>query len=240
MVQAIREWTTFLADICILAITVYTFYITFISKKLKLLSFQQTVSNSGDSYSLVLENKSFAPVSIREISVIFDGNYKMRFNEYAQPIILGAFSAVSLSMEPFSFLAPHIPIEAQFNPIVCVDTSRKQLYLSLHKKARQPSAKIKSLPPNVSVMRCLYNDRIVMPGNRYVLHLFTSNETMAVFIDKHGIMSENVFGYNVLPREVMENENALIEVLDSLIKPHGIRYVLEDFVVEGNSPFGVQ
>lgn len=59
---SIREWVTFDADIFILLITIYVFYITFISQKVKFISLNNFSSNSkGDSFSMILENKSFAP-----------------------------------------------------------------------------------------------------------------------------------------------------------------------------------
>lgn len=129
LLQTMREWATFSADICILLITAYTFYITFISKKLKLLSFSVNNSDRGDSFHLVLENRSFAPICIEEIYLVFSGQHKIKFGEYQQPVVLNAFSAIGLSMEPFSFLYPSVSSwEVRNDLVVCVVTSRKNLY----------------------------------------------------------------------------------------------------------------
>lgn len=240
LLQEVREWTTFLADICVLLITAYTFYITFLSKRLKLLSFSENSSNRGDAFHLVLENKSFAPVCIKEIYLVFGGQYKVKFEKYEQPVVLSAFSAISLSMEPYSFLFPDIPIELRFDPVVCVDTSRKKIYLALHnKKAGRLSKERKAEPPNVSVVRRTYNGQLVMPGNRYVLHLFHEGKAQTVFVHKSGLLSESVLGYNALPEPAMKDKAMLAEVLDSLLKPYEIDYVLEDFVVDAADPFGL-
>ena len=108
LLQTMREWATFSADICILLITAYTFYITFISKKLKLLSFSVNNSDRGDSFHLVLENRSFAPICIEEIYLVFSGQHKIKFGEYQQPVVLNAFSAIGLSMEPFFFIYKYV------------------------------------------------------------------------------------------------------------------------------------
>lgn len=241
LLQTMREWATFSADICILLITAYTFYITFISKKLKLLSFSVNNSDRGDSFHLVLENRSFAPICIEEIYLVFSGQHKIKFGEYQQPVVLNAFSAIGLSMEPFSFLYPSVSSwEVRNDLVVCVVTSRKNLYLTSRKQKKKLSKEIKAPPPDISVIRRVYDGQLVMPGNRYVLHLFHEGKTQTIFLHKHGVMSESVLGYNALPEAAMKDRSTVMEALDCFLKPYKIEYVLEDFIVDAAEPFSQQ
>ena len=76
-VSIIREWVNFSANICILLITIYTFYITFISCKIKFLSISESHPNNNEnSFSVVIENKSFSTLVVTKVSLIVNNEYK--------------------------------------------------------------------------------------------------------------------------------------------------------------------
>ncbi len=108
----IREWVTFAADICILAITIYTFYITFISQRIKFISLSNSSSNSkGDSFAVVLENKSLSPQVINDIYMIIDNKYKIQVKKFEVPLILEPYKAMEISSEKYSYTTPSLPLK---------------------------------------------------------------------------------------------------------------------------------
>lgn len=224
---AIREWVTFAADICILLITIYTFYITFISQKIKFISFSDSSSNSnGDSFSVVLENKSLSPQVIKDIYMIVDNKYKIRVKKFEVPLILEPYTAKEISSENYSYTIPSLPLVIGANVILEVSTTRKKLYLYLHKKTPKVAKEIKNIPYNVTKITNTYNEKIIPKNAEYVLSVSKEGWKNTVFIFKTGLMTGEILGYNDIPENTLKSQKDLTLFLDNWLKPNGLNYYL--------------
>ena len=221
----IREWVTFAADICILAITIYTFYITFISQRIKFISLSNSSSNSkGDSFAVVLENKSLSPQVINDIYMIIDNKYKIQVKKFEVPLILEPYKAMEISSEKYSYTTPSLPLKTGDNVILEVSTTRKKLYLYMHKKTPKVTKEMKNIPYNVTKITNTYNEKIVPQNAKYALSLSKGDWQNTVFIFKTGLMTGEILGYNSIPEDALKSMEDLIQHLDNWLKPNGVNY----------------
>ena len=221
-IKDIREWVTFGANICILLITLYTFYLTFISNKIKILSFRKRFSYEGNSMSIVIENKSLSPISITEICAIAEKKYKFNFKKFDEPLVLAPFSTKVISMNPFSYM-PKMDLR---NIVFQIETSNKTRYISFKKRFIWITKDVKKSYPNITISTNKFNDKIIMPGTKYILTLIIDGKIKTIFIYKNGVMTSDVFGYNALPSDIVNNKDQVKQVIDKLVKPYDIKFDL--------------
>lgn len=223
----IREWITFAADICILLITIYTFYITFISQKVKFISLADSSSHSnGNSFSVVLENKSLSPQVINDIYMIVDNKYKIQVKKFEIPLILEPYTAKGISSNNYSYTAPSLPPKTRKNVILEVITTRKKLYLSMHKKRPKVAKEMKNILYNVTKITNTYNEKIVPKNAKYILSVSKEEWENTVFIFKTGLMTGEILGYNGIPENTLKSQKDLTLFLDNWLKPNGLNYYL--------------
>lgn len=224
----IREWVTFAADICILLITIYTFYITFISQKIKFISLSNSSSNSkGDSFSVVLENKSLSPQVINDIYMIVDNKYKIQVKKFEVPLVLEPYTAKEISSEKYSYTNPSLPLKTGENVILEVNTTRKKLYLYMRKKTPKVTKEMKDIKYNVTKITKTYNEKVIPQNAKYVLSVAKGDWKNTVFIFKTGVMTGEILGYNGIMKDALKSKEDLIQYLDNWLKPNGINYYLE-------------
>lgn len=224
----VREWVTFAANICILLITIYTFYITFISQKIKFISLSNSSSNSkGDSFAVVLENKSLSPQVINDIYMIVDNKYKIQVKKFEVPFVLEPYTAKEISSEKYSYTTPSLPLKTGENVILEVSTTRKKLYLYMYKKTPKVTREMKNIPYNVTKITNTYNEKIVPQNAKYALTVSKKEWQSTVFIFKTGVMTGEILGYNGIPEDVLKSQEDLIQYLDNWLKPNGLNYYLD-------------
>ncbi len=229
LLSSIREWVTFAADMCILLITTYIFYLTFISKKIKFMSVSQSLSTSnGNNFSVVLENKTLSPVVILDIYLIIDNKYKIQVKKFENPLILDVYTAQKVISDRYSHTVPTLPSFIGKNTTIEVQTSRKKLYLRLHKCTPRVTREMKNLPNNVTKITNTYNEKIVPENAKFVLIVSKGDWQNTLFIFGTGVMTGEVLGYNGLPEEAVEDKETLLCFLNSWLKPTGMEYYVEE------------
>lgn len=224
----VREWVTFAADISILFITIYTFYLTLISKKIKFQSISVSSSISeGGSFSVILENKALSPVVIEEVCLIIDNRYKVQVKKFDSPLILEPFKTQKIISDRYSYTEPSLPSISGNNTALEVKTFRKKLYLRLHKKTPKITRNIKQMPSNVTKVKNTYNGKIIPEFAKFVLTVSKEDWKNTVFIFNTGVMTGEILGFNGIPEEVVKEHVALTEFLDSWLKPNEVSYHVE-------------
>lgn len=229
----IRDWVNFAANMCILAITIYTFFITFLSKRIKFRSISIAYSNTeGNSFSVVLENKTLSPILINDINLIVDNQYKVKVKKFDSPLILEPFKAKKITSNKYSYTDPDLgTMTGHKNVLEVVTMSGKKLYLPWHKKTPKVSKQMKQCYANVSVITNTYNGKIVPKFAKYVLIVSRDDWNNTIFIFESGTMTGEILGYNCLPKEVVKEKVKLVEHLDDLFKPNDIGYYVEEIKI---------
>ena len=234
----IRDWVNFAANMCILVITIYTFFITFISKRIKFRSI--TVSNShseGNSFSVVLENKTLSPMLIDDINLIIENQYKVKIKRFDSPLILEPFTAKKVTSAKHSYTVPHLGAAIGHKSVLEVNMSGKKIYLPLYNKTPKVSKQMKKISENVMTITNTHNGKIVPEFAKYALSVSKDDWNTTVFIFESGGMTGEILGYNGLPEEVVKEKVKLVEYLNDWLKPNNINYrVIEISDLFGESP----
>lgn len=218
-----RDWIGFCADICMLFITLYTFYLTFIRIRLNFCGIGENNSNSdGKSFYVIIENRFLLPVVINNVNLIMNDKYKICLTEMKDPLIIESFCAKRVESKKYAKLYPN-NVNINFEEsILEVITTKKVLYLKLNKKAHISKKMKKMKAPNVCMMTYEYNNKIVPENAVYSLDYIRDSKNHTVFIFKSGILTENILGYTAVPVENMNNKKQLEEFLDKFFVENGV------------------
>lgn len=221
----IKEWFSLVGDVCLFVIAAYTFRLTVFPKKLRFIGYRPSFSTfEGDSLSITLENRSLAPVVVQSVYLLFGEYYIQIFNsDNDGECIIEGFKTSTIVMNPFSKITIN-GSEVNFHKvkdlILRIATPRgvqyvafaygprKNLTLLIHKIK---DAKMKNSPLKMGmVKRNYFNKKIVKDYVRYALvYKEKGGEQHTVFIHQSGFMSEAPFGYNGLPKDLVEDKTRL-------------------------------
>ena len=230
----IKSGLALIGDICLFCISIYTFRLTVFPKKLNFISFQHNrTSLNGDSFEIVLENRSLSPVVILSIDLLIN-SYKIAvFN--GNKIIEG-FKTEAIQIDPYTDITDSNGkslslIKFPFKGNLLVQTSRGIQYIKYKKtfkinywlnymRGKRCAATI--------VHRNKYGDNVVAKGVKYVLTFVDKSDIQhTIFIHKSGMMSGELFGYNAFPKEIMKNETTLYDFLTSEFSKYNLFFQLE-------------
>lgn len=222
-----------LGDICVFFITVYTFRLTIFPKKPNIVDFGESFSAfKGDSLHITFENRSLCSIVILEVSIVSDLG---RLNVFKGHCIIESFKCATIEMEPYSVIIDQNgkPVHGCFYTkgfYILVKTSRGTQYIPYKKNRwtiKKPNKKF-SHYDNLEVLRSYYNDLIVKPDFKYAL-VFNDNSgnTKTIFITTNGMMSDALFGYNALTKDIMASEDTLKRHFDGEFSKYGLHYTLQ-------------
>ena len=212
---------SFAADMCILGITLYTTYKTFLDKKIKLLTYTPHFWSmfGGMSISVVVENTSLSPLSVEKIDIVYDNHYVINIEKYNEPLILRPQQATAITMEPFSELAG-----------VSIDHIKdKNFYLIFSTSKGKIISNFKRMPVkhkqgnkyrSVLVMRKIFNGMIITPDIKYAILMKIDGVSKTILLNDGGMMDKDIYGYNAIPRADIDN----IEMVKAHIKGIVDRY----------------
>ncbi len=240
----ISDVFSFIGDICLFAITAYTFRLTVFPKKLRFIGYQPSFSTfEGDSLTISLENRSLSPVVVQSVQLLYDGYYIEIFkSEDDGDCIIDGFKTSTIAMKPFSKITINGE-EFNFHKvrdlILRIATPRGIQYVAFahgpQKKLSLLSLKIKDAKTKKYplkkglVMRNYFNEKIVKDYIRYALVYEDKNGVQqTVFIHKNGPMSSAPFGYNGLPKELVEDKTKLQIHFEGEFKKRNIPFGLID------------
>ena len=212
----LREWISFGADMSILAITLYTTWKTFIDKKIKLLNYS---SNSrmfdGDYISLTVENTTLSPISIQEVNVIYNNQYKLQIEKFDTPLILEPMHATNIEMKPFTSLSKLSLFDLdKMKFYVEFKTTKGIIYDKFSKFKLKPL--YKGDFEIITTLRKIFNGKIMPYDIKYILLIRENNETKTIFINNAGIMSDDIYGKNAIPREMVNDKDVVLDCIKSI------------------------
>lgn len=227
-----------LGDICLFFITVYTFRLTVFPKKLKFIGFRQSFSAfEGDSFSITLENRSLCPVVVEAVDLVLGSDrIKVFSNSEDGECIIDGFKTATVTMKPYSeIISESGAIKVDFLELkemfLLVRTSRgvqRIVYERTTKFRYRASQKLQSALKRTTVCRNTCNGKIVVPQAKYALSYADRNgELQTLFIHNSGAMSAAPFGYNRLPKELVDDENALREHFEAEFTARNMSYRLQ-------------
>lgn len=226
----IRDWIGFASDICVLAITIYTFYKTFIYSRLSLLQIDGHYSHAdGESHQIVLLNKKMSPVVVTSVKLIIDEKYLFPFSQDA-PIVIEGYSTYRFSSGDIGYIEPEIRIYGD-NIIVEVTLEHKRkVYLNTNGKKiwYYPKGKLEKLE-QVKCITNRYNDKIIPQYAKYALLVnVPEQDSKTIFVFSNGAMTDAILGCNGLSEEVVESKKKLKDFLHEWLDQYNITFYVDD------------
>lgn len=235
--EDIRDWITFASDICVLLITIYTFYKTFICSKIEVVSFINDYSMNGESHDITFLNKKMVPMAITEVQLIIEDKYLFTFANPRNPIIIEGFSTCSISTGEFGYIDHELSI---FSENVIVEVTllhNKKIYLGgikryLYMLFRKRVFNLE----RASKVTYKFNNKIIPRYAKYILIIKEKDvkEDTTVFIFESGVMTEVIAGYNGIPKEVVGNIESLSDFLHEWLDIYEIKFILKEIQVESS------
>lgn len=223
------------ADICLFFIAVYTFRLTAYPQKLKILSVSYGSSMfNGNNLEITIENQAISPITVTQIQLV---NGDQLIQVFKGNTVIDGFKSEKFKFQ-YTAIMSHRGEPIKLLPttgnqyVFYVETSRglkKAKFrnrINLLQKLLTRKINIGSLNTATSYSKN-YNGKLVSMGVRYVLSFADSNnQFQTIFIDKSGIMSSNILGYNGLPKEIMHSELTLRDHFDAEFKRRNLNYTL--------------
>lgn len=240
----IKDLFSLVGDICLFAIAVYTFRLTILPKKLRFIGYRPSFSTfEGDSLAVTLENRSLSPVVVQSMHLLYGEYYIQIFDsdDDGECIVDGSKTA-TIVMKPYSKIAingEEIKLHDVKNLALRVVTPRGIQYIAfangpqkrlalLMRKAKDTKMK-NQLVKTGTVYRNYFDNKIVKDYVRYALiYKDERGEMCTIFIHEGGLMSSALFGYNGLPKELMEDKTRLQVHFENEFRKRNIPFGLVD------------
>lgn len=215
---------TVIGGSCITLIGIYTFYRTFISKKIRFLGIGFFSDLwEGESFNVIVQNWSLSAISIRKVILVVNDDYEVVVKEYPEQFLLEPLKAVRIdsgNMSESLFFDENV-FDSNFKLLFyCSDN--KVLTTSLkskkhHKKQKKYRHKMIS---NFS-----FNGERLSKNVKYVVSIIAPDgKTFNNLIDKSGNIKEPIAGYNAINCNSIDDENEVTDVLQDLL---GIGYTVQ-------------
>lgn len=231
LLTGIREWVTFAADICVLLITIYTFYITFICKKVDAVSFDSSFNlDNGEKHSITIVNKKMAPIIITRVRLIIDEEYLLELPHPKEPIVIDGFGVKTINTGNYGYLEPEISVITGNNIIEVTLYPNKKILVGSKKRYKYYFDK------NIKKLKCVkmvtnkFNDKIIPKGAKYIIVAKEKNkqENITAFVFKTGVMTASIMGANGIPESVVGDINTLDGFLHEWLDKYNVRYYLTE------------
>lgn len=230
MLNSIKEICTFITSTLVSLIAIYTFYRTFISKKIKFLAYGKGSSVwEGENVSVIIQNWTLSTIGIKSISLIFDDKYSVLVKKFDEPFVLEPLRSATIKSDNFTY-----------NPIlseVKYLNMSKKLYIEtgtdviISKMKKQ--LKKKYLYQPTTNFECKSGNNLVTQDMRYMVMIVKDNKVVQeIIILKNGSMNCVINGGNALPPEAMRDTKTVQDYFNILLNDEGIKVNVSNYSVE--------
>ena len=201
MIQTIMDITDFIGNMCVVAITIYTFYLGYFCKRIKVVSYGSTDSVfEGSQIYFILHSYSLQTFEVKEISLVCDG--KCVHLKLQEPTIIEPRRTTKILAEQYTGFTENIEMtDILFEQIhaLFLHTHEGILYASLkswdngiikkHLYRKQKYAQI-------NTYSLIYGGKVISDLVKFVIYIDMPMYDEPVFMTKFGAMSQLVGGYN--------------------------------------------
>lgn len=236
--EVIKSVISMLGDVCLFFITVYTFRLTVLPKKLKFIDFRFAMNVFyGGTIEVVLENRSLCPVVVKRVELIIDSHRieVCNFNDDGGCIV-EIFKTATIKSKPYTEIVSKDSQKVlHFNDLshmsLWIETSRGNQHIRFDKVSKilhsYQKRKLSSYKLT-KIFRVPNNEDVVSRYVKYIVKFTDKKEDVqTVRILESGTMDKALFGCNHLPTELVENEQRLREYLDLEFTKHNFTYTLQ-------------
>lgn len=248
---------SFLANLCVLGITIYTFYLTVFSRKLSFVSMGFSSSLFyGESISISLLNQSLHAIPVTEVFLLkrIEGKfYRISFQKYDNPIIIEPWHICNIEMNQFTHIVGPTGenidlVDIHMETMIGVEIgNRHVVWIRPYRHAPYMLAK-RAYKRNqyewLTVSRHIRDGKTLSEAVNYIIYLKTVDVNgnkkwktiYAIIGKKDGILSEAICGYNSIKIKKCKNEKDLKKQICSQLEiSEDSVYVVKDKYVLSES-----
>lgn len=217
--KEISNIISFLANICVLVITVYTLYLTAFCRKLRFITIGFSMTQFfGESMSISIANKSLHAISITEIFIMKkkDGQfYRITIKKFEDPLIINPWQISNIKMDAYTYILEESGerfdhSDIHMNSVIGINTGTENMvWLKPYKKAPRMQAERaykKRDYKEFVVIRKSYGDKTLYERVKYVISLKNTDingnmswETIfAIPLEKSILLNKTICGYNAI------------------------------------------
>lgn len=212
LLNAINIILQIFSNICIVGITLYTAYLQFWCKSIKVLGYTYTITKFyGETATLQLRNESLSPISIKSIYMVFDNKQKILFKKYEEPFLVEGRHCFRVQMDPISESVPELsefPYEKRSLVIQFEDGNSISLFskkgwkrkIALWYKNYKFSRRLKknfqhelNSLKTINIVRRKFQEKCLSSSVRFILIVKKESDIKTIFINEYGHMSEICF-----------------------------------------------
>ncbi|MCD7752688.1 MAG: hypothetical protein LUI10_13300 [Lachnospiraceae bacterium] len=236
MLQTILSYIQSIGDLCVIGITLYTFYLSFYSLRIDYISGGMSTSMfEGDALTFVFQSKTMRTMRINEILLITRDGERVNF-KLKTPVMLegrrsseintGCFtSIVGIEKQTDLLLEARMLVLNTDDGPVCVRAKHLK-YIPVPVLKRKYIKGIYS--PNCMVSSTEVNGKVISSCVKYAVYILTDKEVTTVLMTENGLTNVTVGGHNAyhLPSQDVEDiKNYLAQIWNILPE----RLAVEEF-----------
>ena len=226
----------YFANLCVIAITLYVFYLRFISKRISIISGYVNSGRNGTIHSYMIKNHSLREMYISEIYIVYDNRYALHIGSWKdEPLVLKAQGVCRVKTKPFSYLDVYERVNMwDVEKHLFIRTIEGDvIFATFDKKTKiDKKALIKKIP----IMRAYFNNELLEPMCKYALsYRKKGEEPKVLYIFPSGVMSDMLYEYdeknknykwfNGIPQSVVDDPSQLLEFFKMIFKPFDMEYI---------------
>lgn len=213
MLSSIMNTVDFLGNFCVVLITLYTFYLTFCSKKIKVIGYSDVTSAfEGEYLKISLQSFSMKAFEITSICVITENGQSISL-KLEQPTVLEPRRTVELVTEPYTKLIgfpEHMTdiLMGKWNLIlvtrgqmICASMRRYQRKKHIERKYKKHQYE------RIQTWSSEYEDVVLSESVRYAIQIVHEENYELVYMTEAGFTNRCLAGYNSFDIECMDAED---------------------------------
>lgn len=210
-------------------ISVYKFYLEYISKKIKF--FVPSLSKSlfnGSQISIIIENCAQSPICITQIELVMDNKYILSLKRFEEPLILQPSIAIKVEGDIVSFYNPDITNILDKNTFLIIQTTKGRLIATNNKWYKNWFKKNENKYIKVQNITKMLDGQLISNQVKYAIFFNTrSNENKRILISSGGVIDDLILGLNYIPLDFLKSP----ETLKNFISPFLRSLNVSEFMV---------
>lgn len=226
-----------LMDAILFVIAIYTFYLTFVSNKISIITFGESFGMwESDKINFIIKNHSLKNQTIKSVHAVFDNKYRLEIRKYDLPFVLEPLRTMKVEMEPYTYMDKFTlsslcseytsPIKIHLE----ITTDEQKKIYAKFKRIKKYNINKKANLEDIFISQKSVNGIVVKDDYKYVLYYKFGDEgqMQTAFINDFGFISTDVFGFNHIPAEYLQDEEKVSNCFMESCKRNNIQLVLYD------------
>ena len=224
-------------DLILFAIAIYTFYLTFLSERITILTFGYSYHSwESDTVNFLIKNKTLKTIIISKVYAVFDNKYRLQIGKYDTPLVLDSFKSMKIEMEPYTSmngitmheLSQISDRRARIHLEIITDEN-KTIYATI-KGCKKYKPDKKADLQQIILFTSKFGDIVLRDDYKYILNyrVGKNGNIETAFINDGGIISTDIFGFNALPKECLSNKEEVKQLLKEPCEKFDIAVLLID------------